>query len=264
MIKREDGVTYIATISFGKDSTVMCDLLLKNGYPVDYIVFNDTLDEFDLMYEYKIKVEKYFKDRYEKEVVTLLPNRNFNDSVMRTVKNSKNEERNGQSVGLPVANGEAMCHLRKTLKENPFDSWLRKTIKKQKYKKYIGFTNEESGRAKKSDINLYPLIDYFNMSELDCKQYLINQEMENPLYKYFNRTGCAKCPYKSQQDWWNIYHNFKSVWNDALQIEDKLKEQKEYKFFHGNKPLKEWEAHFKQGSLFDFSDEPLKDCFCKI
>ena len=39
---------YIATISFGKDSTVMCDLLLKNGYPVDYIVFTDTLLEFPI------------------------------------------------------------------------------------------------------------------------------------------------------------------------------------------------------------------------
>lgn len=59
---------YIATISFGKDSTVMCDLLLKNGYPVDYIVFKDTLMEFPFMYEYKEKVCAYFRERYGKEV----------------------------------------------------------------------------------------------------------------------------------------------------------------------------------------------------
>jgi len=102
------------------------------------------------------------------------------------------------------------------------------------------------------------------MSELDCKQYLINQEMENYLYRFFNRTGCAKCPYKSERDWWQIFHNFKSVFDDAKQLEEKLSSQKEYKYFLGNKPLKQWEISFKQGSLFDFSDEPLKDCFCKI
>ena len=59
---------YAATISFGKDSTVMCDLLLKNGYPVDYIVFTDTMLEFPMMYEYKQKVCRYFKERYGKEV----------------------------------------------------------------------------------------------------------------------------------------------------------------------------------------------------
>jgi len=113
---------YIATISFGKDSTTMCDLLLKNGYPVDYIVFNDTLDEFDLMYAYKQKVEQYFLQRYGKEIITLKPNRNFNDSVLRIVKNSSDKSRNGNFIGLPVSNGEAMCHLRKTLKIDPFNS----------------------------------------------------------------------------------------------------------------------------------------------
>ena len=52
---------YIATISGGKDSTVMCDLLLKNGYQVDYIVFNNTLIEHKEMYQYINKLEKYFK-----------------------------------------------------------------------------------------------------------------------------------------------------------------------------------------------------------
>ena len=55
---------YVATISFGKDSTVMCDLLLKNGYPIDYLVFTDTMLEFPMMYEYKEKVCEYFKNRY--------------------------------------------------------------------------------------------------------------------------------------------------------------------------------------------------------
>jgi len=255
---------YIATISFGKDSTVMCDLLLKNGFPVDCIVFNDTLDEFDLMYEYKSKVIKYFKERYDKDVITTIPKRNFKDSVLRIVKNSDTASRNGQFVGLPVANGKAMCHLRKTLKMNPFDSWFRKTIKKEAYKIYTGFTIDEKDRAVESDTDIYPLIEYFNMSENDCAEYLIEQEMENPLYKYFNRTGCAKCPYKSEQDWWHIYHNFKKVFDEAVEIEEILSIQKEYKYFLGNKSLLKWEKHFKQGSLFDFSNEPVRDCFCKI
>ncbi len=112
--------------------------------------------------------------------------------------------------------------------------------------------------------DIYPLIEYFNMSEKDCQAYLIKQEMENPLYRFFKRTGCAKCPYKSEQDWWYIYHKFKKVWNEAVEIEEALSKQKEYKYFLGNKSLKKWERSFKQGSLFDFSDEPLKDCFCKI
>jgi len=255
---------YIATISGGKDSVTMCDLLLKNGYPVDYIIFNDTTQEFDEMIIYIDKIKKYFKDRYNKEIITTYPIRNFKDSVLRKVTRSKTHERNGQYVGVPVANGKAMCHLRRTLKLNPTDKWIRKNIGKEKYKVYIGYTIDEKNRAVKNDINIYPLIDYFNMSEQDCKAYTIEQEMENPLYRHFKRTGCSVCPYQSEQDWWKIYNYFYDDFKIALEIEDRLKEQKEYKYFLGNKPLKEWEKHFKQGSLFDFSDEPLKDCFCKI
>ncbi len=53
---------YIATLSGGKDSTVMCDLLLKNNYPVDYLIFNDTLIEHKEMYQYINKLEKYYPE----------------------------------------------------------------------------------------------------------------------------------------------------------------------------------------------------------
>ena len=94
----------------------MCDLLLKNGYPVDYIIFNDTTNEYKLMYEYVEKLKTYFKERYKKEIIITTPIRNFKDSILRKVTRSKNN-RNGQYVGIPVANGEAICHLRKNFKK---------------------------------------------------------------------------------------------------------------------------------------------------
>lgn len=38
---------YIATLSGGKDSTAMVDMLLRNQKPLDYIVFKDTLHELN-------------------------------------------------------------------------------------------------------------------------------------------------------------------------------------------------------------------------
>jgi len=258
---------YIATISGGKDSVTMCDLLLKNGYPVDYIIFNDTTSEFEVMYIYIEKLKEYFLVRYGKKIIVTTPIRNFKDSILRKVKRSKTPHRNGQYVGLPVASkGDAMCHLRKTLKIDPTDKWIRKNLKGITYKKYIGYTTEEKSRAKNTSGNdIYPLIEYFNMSEIDCKKYLIENEMENGLYKHFNRTGCKLCPFKSEQDWWHIYHHYNDDFEEAKEIEKELLEkQAEYVYFLGKRTLLEWEAIFKQGSLFNFSDEQLKDCFCKI
>lgn len=68
---------HIATLSGGKDSTAMIDLLLRYKKPLDYIVFYDTLHEFGLMYEYIDKLSKYFKARYNKEITMLKPKKEF-------------------------------------------------------------------------------------------------------------------------------------------------------------------------------------------
>lgn len=266
MITKSKDTVYIATLSGGKDSVTMCDLLLKNGYPVDYIVFNDTTNEYKLMYEYLEKVKSYFSNRYKKEIITTKPIRDFKSSILKKVTRSKNLSKNGNFVGIPVADkGDTMCHLRRTLKINPTDKWIKKNIKGN-IKIYVGYTTDEKSRVKKNSTNeIYPLIEYFNMSENDCKKYLVEQEMENPLYRFFNRTGCKLCPYKSRRSWVNTFRHFREDWEYAKSIEDELiLNQKEYCYFIGNKPLKKYELEFSQGSLFDFSDEPLKDCFCKI
>ena len=84
-MKREDNTVYIATISGGKDSTVATDLLLKNSYPVDYILFHDTLQEFPLMYDYIEKLKVYFKDRYNKDIIVLKPKTTFEDWCYGTI-----------------------------------------------------------------------------------------------------------------------------------------------------------------------------------
>ena len=249
-------ITYIATISGGKDSVAMCDLLLKNGYPVDYIIFNDTLGEFEEMYNYLEDIKKHFYNKYGKKIITTTPIRSFKDAILTTVKRSKKESRNGQFVGIPVPiKGDAQCHLRKTLKINPFEKWIRKNIKGD-YKIYKGYTTKEIKRLPKEKKNdIYPLIEYFNMSERDCLKYLKEQGLENILYKYFNRTGCELCPYKTRDDWENIYHYFRDTWEKAKEIEKELqKKQKEYCYFFGNKPLEEWEVSFNQGRLVEPKD----------
>ena len=64
---------YIAKLSGGKDSTAMVDLLLRNNYPLDYILFCDTLAEFSAMYEYLDKLDAYFKKAYDKSITRTKP-----------------------------------------------------------------------------------------------------------------------------------------------------------------------------------------------
>ena len=261
---------YIATISGGKDSTAMCDLLLKKGFPVDYIVFNDTTDEFDEMYEYLDKVEEYFLTRYNKKITRLKPVKNYDDYIFRVLSRGENV---GSVAGLP--NGvQGFCEWRRDAKIRPFERWI-KAEKIGEHKIYMGITLDEAHRTDRNSNFLYPLIDDFMLSEENCKAYLINQEMENPLYKHFSRTGCRKCQFQSDRDFFNIWKHYPKVWQEFADYESKVRELKmngasvvSESWFTDHRTCLDMETKFiktdKQGSLFDFSNEPLKDCFCKI
>ena len=263
---------YIATISGGKDSVAMCDLLLKNGYPVDYIVFNDTLLELPMMYKYIQKLKEYFLSRYGKEIIVTKPLKTFEEMVFGIIK-QKGADKFGWIRGLPSPM-LGFCEWRRESKIYPFDRFLKeKNI--ENYKTYIGFTLDESKR-KSDDINLiYPLIDDFKFTERNCQEYLMNQDMENPLYRYFSRTGCGGCPAQSDRAFFEVWKNFKDYWEFMKYIENRLNFYIEdgYKvvnpfWFDGKRTCLDMEKKFKeadkQGNLFDFSDEPVKDCFCKI
>lgn len=264
---------HIATISGGKDSTVMCDLLLKGGYPVDYIVFNDTLLEYDEMYQYIDKVDSYFTQRYGISITRLKPKRTPEEIMFRKVT-KKDSEYFGQVKGVfaPVM---GFCEWRTHSKIRPLEEWLKNNNIENPYI-YIGITLDEQNRISDADSRqLYPLVTDFKLKEVNCQEYLINQEMENPLYKHFTRTGCSMCPAKSKRDWFNTWKYYPNTWEYMKSIESHLERLEKrgetviYKsFFPDGRKCLDYEKEFiksdMQGSLFDFSDEPLKDCFCKI
>ena len=261
---------FIATLSGGKDSTAMVDMLLRNGRPLDYIVFKDTLHEFELMYRYVERLSQYFMDRYGKEVVFLKPKISFEQSVFGKISKGQFE---GYVRGLPMP--QLMpCTWRRESKTRPFERWIKEQ-KIEEYKIYIGYTTSEIHRKMDGDEFLYPLIDDFGMSETDCAAYLRDREMENPLYKYFTRTGCSFCPAQSDRSFFQVWKHFPKDWEYMREIEVKLfhlekqgeRVQNKY-WFSSQRTCEDMEREFlkadRQLGLFDFSDEPLKDCFCKI
>lgn len=278
MIEREENTVYIGTISFGKDSTTMNDLLCKDGHPIDEIIFTDTLKEFSLMYDYGHKVAEYFKNRYKKDITFLTPLATFEEWCFGVIKD-KTADGYGAIRGIPLpSDNESMCFHRRETKVKPLDNYLKEKYPNMKIVKYIGYTKGE-GRNIKDTPNLkhiYPLKHIYKMNEERCKEYLIKQDMENPLYRYFSRTGCYLCPFQSERSMYQVYKHFNHYWQKMKWIEQILKQYEDMGFrvmnryfFTDKRTCEDMEKVFsntydKQLSAFDFSDEPLRDCFCKI
>jgi 3'-phosphoadenosine 5'-phosphosulfate sulfotransferase (PAPS reductase)/FAD synthetase len=255
----EKETKYIASWSGGKDSTVMIDLLLRDKMPLDYIVFLDTLMEFEEMYEYIEKVKDYWQKRYNANIIILKGKITYEQYIDKEIKKGKNK---GVKKGfLNAAN--PFCEIRSFNKMQTIEKFTKKI---KNYKTYIGFTTDEKQRCKENGLELYPLIEKYKMNENDCRKYLQEREMENPLYRHFNRTGCRLCPYKSEKDWKNIYENYPKVWSEIKELEKKIHGDKYIKkhFFHNFRTSEDMEKHFNKHPSFKFDEEPLKDCMCKI
>jgi 3'-phosphoadenosine 5'-phosphosulfate sulfotransferase (PAPS reductase)/FAD synthetase len=221
MLNNGTEMKYIAYLSYGKDSVTMIDLLLKNGYPLDYTLFQDTFFEYPPMYEYKKKVDEYLLKRYNKKVITNTPLTTFEEWCFGVIRD-KNSKHFGYIRGIPSI--AEPCYWRREAKVKSAERWIKENIKED-YKIYIGYTTDEVNRIQKDNRLIYPLIDYFQMSENDCREYLIRQEMENPLYRLFSRTGCAFCPFQSDRAFYQVYKNFKGIWEYMRSIEKRLFEE---------------------------------------
>ncbi|WP_104748597.1 phosphoadenosine phosphosulfate reductase family protein [Helicobacter cetorum] len=255
--------TKIALWSGGKDSTAMIDLLLRDKAKLDYIVFNDTLNEFKAMYDYIDKVSQYWKERYNANIVITKPHGDFISNQI--LKETSKGIFLGRTKGV-LSSGHVFCRWRRESKVYPLERFV-KTLKANRVVYLVGITTDEAHRAKFMNKEFeYPLLNKYKMSELDCKKYLQDREMENPLYKHFERTGCFFCPYQSLRDFYRIWKYYPKEWAKMKEYESLCKDNAINKsWFLKNRSMEYMENKFKKEQELEFvDDEPLKDCFCKV
>lgn len=263
----------------------MADKILSSDLPVDHIIFYDTLMEFDAMYEYKYKVTDYFKRKYNKEIIVLKPMTTFEEWCFGVIRD-KNAESYGCIRGIPNDLMGGVCYWKRESKVKPAEKWAKENLDED-FTVYIGYTKNEQSRKYKNETETiknihgkeitktysYPLMTDFKMSGLDCKLYLINEDMENPLYKHFTRTGCATCHNQSERSWFNVWKHYQKVWEYMKWVESRLEyyERRGMKVANkywaiGQKTCSDMEREFEMNDneMFNFSDDPIKDCFCKI
>ena len=255
---------HIAMLSGGRDSTAMVFYMLENGQKLDYVIFSDTGQEFDLMYDYLNEVEEKLKI-YGMKLTRLYHKRGetFLDWVYGKVTRGKLK---GHVRGLPMV--ITSCYWQRESKVRPFENWL-KVNNIDKYKQYIGYTYSELKRSNVKDNNQkYPLIEN-KMCEADVDALLERINLVNPLYEVFERTGCAMCPYQKLRGFYILWLKFNDKWQWMKNVEINLMLLEEY-----NQPvvnstwnirytLGELEKLFESGEKY-YDVEAPKACECEV
>ena len=216
-MKRNDRHTYIASVSFGKDSLAMLILLLthEKEYPLDKVVFFDTGMEFDIIYQYKDRVERILKAR-NIEFITLKPKRPF----LETMLTYRHRTRSGEiKTGYGWCGG--LCRWGTTEKLKALDSFDKTAIW------YVGIAYDEPKRferLKKEHNKIAPLVMYKMTEEVClkvCKQYGFDY---NGLYSGLSRISCWCCRNKNLKELKYYKESLPEYWKRLCDLEKAIGE----------------------------------------
>lgn len=270
----------IVSCSFGKDSTAMCDKMLKlnkeareqgldEPYPIDEIVFADAVWEFDIMYEYIEKISTMWFKKYGVKTTILTPDKGLWDKWFYGVwgKTKKPKKSNYQEIkdyikykldmvkydkaklkeGTPRGQPKVItpCWWSRESKVYALERYFAKCSKIL----YVGIAYDEQKRIKKDPLVRYPLNEW-GWTELDCASYLKKHDMWCNLYDYFDRTGCFMCHKQSPWSWYMLWKQFPKHWKQSKELD---KESRKITFdSHGlniELTLEQMEKKFKSGFI---------------
>lgn len=207
-LKKSHSKEVYVSFSGGKDSTAMLLRMLELGEKIDGIYFANTTLEYPEMYAYINKIKKYVKDKYDKEIITLMPK----DSFFKWFYGEWSRGRHkGIIRGFPRQSTHAYCC--RELKINP-----QNLVRNKTGTICLGIAYDEQDRKQKGNNLRYPLIEW-KWTELDCKNYLVERDLLNPLYLKFKRTGCWLCPRQPLSSLRILFRDYPRLWERLKKLE---------------------------------------------
>lgn len=267
----------INVISYGggTQSTAMLLMLLKNNINIDEILFADTQNEEQAIYDQIEIVNEYLKDHYNKSI-TIISSSSLIEDQIKFYKGQLKRvdhipfwlvDQNGNLGKMPFS----QCSI--AYKINPIRRYIRKKYGSAQINMYIGYSVDEITRVKdskfKNTIHHFPLINW-NMTKYDCINYVKDHLGFIP-----KSSVCYMC---FANDFERVYQTFLNDpirWQKILELDEVLDNQKIFKNtiyafrFQAllNKRfknidmnlLKSTKYNIKQLSIFDF--ECNNQCF---
>jgi hypothetical protein len=187
-------MSYVACISYGKDSLKMLDVIKSRGLPLDRIITFDVwatdtiLAEFPEVTEFKKRIDAYIKEKYGIEVEHLYAKDENGNKVTyeswfyRVFEGGKNK---GRIYGFPFQRG-AWCNSRLKM-------GARTGAISTGDIEYIGIAYDEKKRHKIiSETKVAPLVD-FGIDEDLCGLHCKYEGILSPTYEDSYRDGCWFC-----------------------------------------------------------------------
>jgi hypothetical protein len=178
---------YIASLSYGKDSCAMLEIIKQHDMPLDRIVHveimaTDTIPaDLPPMMEFKDKADKIIKERYGIEVEHVIAKATYEEIFYKIPKKGNRTDR---IKGFPYMIG-MWCNS--SLKVAPADKIMRNSIR------YLGIAADEPNRFHNlTDRKRSPLVEH-GVVEAEARKICEELDLLSPIYSQSARGGCWFC-----------------------------------------------------------------------
>ena len=185
---------HIASLSYGKDSIAMLEVIKQHNMPLDRIVHveimaTDTIPaDLPPMLEFKAKADKIIKERYGIEVEHLRAKWSYEQFFYKKRRTARAKHRAGEIYGFPMVRG-TWCNDR--LKTTPMRSIERGNVT------YIGIAADEPKRFHNlTELKRSPLVEH-GITEAEARKICKELDLLSPIYTQSARGGCWFCHYQS-------------------------------------------------------------------
>lgn len=209
-------VKYIASCSWGKDSTAMILNLIEEQEPLDEVIFYDTGMEFTAIYNVRDMILPMLHEANIKYTELHPDNLFLYDMLIRPkIKRKTRQEAYGDEWC-------GKCRWQTYIKQRICNQYTGtdNTV-------YVGITSDETRRLKNlDDYKRSPLAEW-DMTENDCLEYCFSKGIhwhENgiELYDILDRVSCWCCQNKNLRELKNIYMYLPEYWQRLRGLQSRI------------------------------------------
>lgn len=209
-------VKYIASCSWGKDSSAMVLKLIENDWPLDEVIFYDTGMEFKAIYNVRDMILPILEQKGIKYTELRPDNLFLYDMLIRPkIKRKTKQETYGDEWC-------GKCRWQTFIKQKICNKYTGKDNIV-----YVGIAFDEPNRLQNLDCYKKAPLAEWGMKEKDCLEYCFSKgihwyENDVELYSILDRVSCWCCQNKNLRELRNMYLYLPQYWRMLKGLQSRI------------------------------------------